>query len=222
MMPKIKIEPSWKKILKDEFDQDYFKNLSKFVRQEYLSQKIYPPPKQVFAAFDSCPFDNVNVVIVGQDPYHGAGQANGLCFAVNPKTTIPPSLRNIFKEIKNDLGIEPENAGDLTRWAKQGVLMINSVLTVRAGLPASHKGQGWESFTDAVIEKLNEEKKNIVYMLWGRYAQEKGATIDKNNNLVLTSAHPSPFSAKFFHGNHHFSKCNDYLKKHGKKAIYWR
>lgn len=221
-MTDVRIENSWKNALNHEFEQDYFQNLSKFVREEYLSTTVYPPPKDVFRAFDLCPFDKVQVVIVGQDPYHGKGQANGLSFAVDGSMRIPPSLQNIFKEIRQDLAIKPENSGDLTRWAQQGVLMLNAVLTVRAGSPASHKGQGWEEFTDAVIKKLNLGKKNIVYMLWGKYAQEKGATIDRDANLVLTSGHPSPYSAKLFHGNHHFSQCNEYLKSHGMEPIDWR
>ncbi|MBP9690749.1 uracil-DNA glycosylase [Candidatus Woesebacteria bacterium] len=222
MHTQVKIEPSWKKELHHEFEKEYFQSLSKFVRAEYLSTPVYPKPQSVFRAFDLCPFDNVEVVIVGQDPYHGKGQANGLSFAVDAEMRIPPSLQNIFKEIQQDLSIDPEQSGDLTRWACQGVLMLNAVLTVRAGSPASHKGRGWEEFTDAVITELNQSKKNIVYMLWGKYAQEKGLTIDRENNLVLTSGHPSPYSAKLFHGNHHFSKCNEYLKEHGKKPIDWK
>ncbi len=220
-MGDIRIEPTWKEALHEEFEQEYFQQLSSFVREEYLSKKVYPPPKNVFRAFDLCPFDKVKVVIVGQDPYHGKGQANGLSFAVDTSVAIPPSLKNIFKEIQSDLGIIPENSGDLSRWAKQGVLMLNAVLTVRAGSPASHKGHGWEEFTDAVISTLDEGKKHIVYMLWGKYAQEKGASIDRETNLVLTSGHPSPYSAHLFHGNHHFSQCNEYLKKYGKKPIDW-
>lgn len=221
-MSDVRIEPSWKEALAKEFVQDYFKDLSTFVRNEYLSHTIYPPPKQVFRAFDLCPFDQVKVVIVGQDPYHGARQANGLSFAVEQSISIPPSLKNIFKEIKSDIGVTPKASGDLSRWAKQGVLMLNAVLTVRAGSPASHKGRGWEEFTDAVIAKLNEEKETVVYMLWGKYAQEKGATIDREKNLVLNSGHPSPFSAHLFHGKHHFSQCNTYLEKHGQKPVDWR
>lgn len=221
-MGDVRIESSWKHALQEEFEQDYFRNLSSFVREEYLSKKVYPSPKNVFRAFDLCPFDRVKVVIVGQDPYHGKGQANGLSFAVDESVSIPPSLKNIFKEIQSDVGITPEYSGDLSRWAKQGVLMLNAVLTVRAGAPASHKGQGWEEFTDAVISTLDEEKKHIVYMLWGKYAQEKGASIDREKNLVLTSGHPSPYSAHLFHGNRHFSQCNEYLKVHGEKPIDWR
>lgn len=221
-MSKIIIEPSWKQALAQEFKRDYFENLSRFVRNEYVTTPVFPPPKQVFRAFDLCPFDKVRVVVVGQDPYHGNGQANGLSFAVDENIRIPPSLQNILKEIKADLGAEPHQSGDLSRWAKQGVLMLNAVLTVRAGDPASHKEKGWEQFTDAVIEKLNKEKKGVVYMLWGKYAQKKGAAIDVFNNLVLTSGHPSPYSAHLFHGNHHFSQCNEYLIKHGLDEIDWR
>jgi uracil-DNA glycosylase len=221
-MNNIKIESSWKQALSAEFQQGYFRDLTRFVRNEYLTTPVFPPPKQVFRAFDLCPFDNVRVVIVGQDPYHGNGQANGLSFAVDEHMRIPPSLQNIFKEIKADLDIDPIASGDLTRWAQQGVLMLNAVLTVRAASPASHKGKGWEQFTDAVINKFNKEKKNVVYMLWGKYAQEKGANIDVCNNLVLTSGHPSPYSAHLFHGNHHFSQCNEFLKKHGFDVIDWR
>ncbi len=221
-MAEVKIEQTWKQRLEPEFEKDYFHNLSTFVRSEYLSKKVYPPAKDVFRAFNLCPFDQVKVVIVGQDPYHGPKQANGLSFAVHEGLTIPPSLKNIFTEIKNDLGITPIQSGDLTRWAEQGVMMLNAVLTVLAGQPASHKGKGWETFTDAVINTLNKNKKNVVYMLWGKYAQVKGEVIDRENNLVLTSAHPSPYSVTNFYNNHHFSLCNAYLKKHGLEEIDWR
>lgn len=220
-MKQVGIEPSWKRALAYEFKQEYFHDLANFVRSEYLSHKVFPPPKRVFNAFEVCPFEQVRVVIVGQDPYHGNGQANGLSFAVDEGVRIPPSLQNIFKEIAHDLTIQPKQSGDLTRWAKQGVLMLNAVLTVRAHAPASHKGKGWEQFTDAVIDTLNKKKKHIVYMLWGRYAQDKGATIDTSQNLVLKSGHPSPYSAHLFHGNHHFSQCNTYLETHGFDAIDW-
>ncbi|MBP7875961.1 uracil-DNA glycosylase [Candidatus Woesebacteria bacterium] len=221
-MADVQIESSWKKALADEFEKDYFRELVAFVRQEYLSKTIYPPPADVFRAFALCPFDQVRVVIVGQDPYHGAGQANGLSFAVSEKTTIPPSLRNIFKEIENDLGVQPLQSGDLSRWATQGVLLLNAVLTVQANTPASHKEKGWEQFTDAVIRTLATQKTSLVYLLWGKYAQEKGAIIDREANLVLESAHPSPFSATKFHGNHHFSQCNTYLALQGLSGIDWR
>ena len=220
-MKDVNINESWKKALMPEFEKNYWKDLTSFVRDQYSSQAVYPPPKNIFRAFDLCPLDKVKVVIVGQDPYHGEGQANGLSFAVNDGITLPPSLKNIYKEIHNDLGISPNPSGDLSRWASQGVFMLNSVLTVAANTPASHKGKGWEQFTDAVIKTLSENRTHIVYLLWGRYAQEKGNMIDKNNNLVLASAHPSPFSATLFLGNKHFSRCNEYLKLHGLTPIDW-
>lgn len=221
-MNDVKIDPSWKATLTPEFSKPYWESLTSFVRDQYKTKKVYPPPKQVFRAFDICPFNKVKVVIIGQDPYHGLGQANGLCFAVNDGVRLPPSLQNIYKEICSDLGIIPMPTGDLSRWAEQGVLLLNSVLTVLANKPASHAGKGWEDFTDAVIASLNSERKNIVYMLWGKYAQNKGAVIDRENNLVLTSAHPSPYSAHMFFGNHHFSRCNEYLEKHGIQPIDWQ
>lgn len=221
-MNNVHIQDSWKTALKDEFEKKYWHKLTSQVRDEYVKQTVYPPPKDVFRAFNLCPFDKVNVVIVGQDPYHGRGQANGLSFAVHDNVSLPPSLQNIFKEIHNDLGITVKPSGDLSRWAKQGVLMLNSVLTVRAHQPASHKGIGWETFTDAVISSLNAGRKNIVYMLWGKYAQVKGEYINRQNNLVLASGHPSPYSAHLFFGNHHFKLCNEYLISHGKKPIDWK
>ena len=220
-MSTVRIEPAWKKVLETEFDKPYWKSLTNGVRDQYTTTTVYPPAKNVFRAFDLCPLDKVKVVIVGQDPYHGAGQANGLSFSVNDGITLPPSLKNIYKEIYGDLGITPNASGDLSRWASQGVLMLNSVLTVLANKPASHSGIGWEQFTDAVIESLNN-RSHIVYLLWGRYAQAKGEVINRDKNLVLTSAHPSPYSATKFFGNHHFSKCNQYLEKHGMTAIDWR
>jgi uracil-DNA glycosylase len=221
-MQTVNLEASWKKVLAPEFEKEYWKSLSEKVRGAYLEKKVYPAPRNVFAAFDLCPFDKVKVVILGQDPYHGAGQAIGLSFAVSEGVTPPPSLKNIYKEIKADLGVEPYASGDLSRWAGQGVLLLNSVLTVEAGQPASHKGQGWEEFTSAVITALNEHKKYVVYMLWGKYAQEKGSIVDFTENLILTSGHPSPYSAHLFHGQHHFSQCNEYLQKHGITPIDWR
>ncbi len=221
-MKDVKIDETWKAALKTEFLKPYWEELTEFVRRQYLSGKVYPPAKNIFRAFDLCPLNKVKVVIVGQDPYHGEKQANGLSFAVNDGITLPPSLKNIYKEIHNDLGITPLSSGDLSRWAKQGVLMLNSVLTVAAGNPASHKQKGWELFTDAVIKSLNENRKNIVYLLWGKYAQTKGEVINRENNLVLISAHPSPYSVQLFFGNHHFSQCNEYLKKYGAKEIDWR
>ena len=221
-MKDVQIEESWKRALISEFTKPYWEELADFVRIEYLQKTIFPPAKKVFNAFNVCPIDKVKVVIVGQDPYHGASQANGLSFAVNDGIALPPSLRNIYKEIKNDLGIAPLPSGDLSRWARQGVLLLNSVLTVCANTPASHSKRGWEQFTDAAIGALNKHKKGVVYLLWGKYAQTKGITINREANLVLTSGHPSPFSATLFHGNHHFSKCNEYLVKKGLSAIDWR
>ncbi len=221
-MKDVRIDKTWKAVLKTEFQKPYWKELTEFVRQQYLSGKVYPPAKNIFRAFDLCPLDKVKVVIVGQDPYHGEKQANGLSFAVNDGITLPPSLKNIYKEIQSDIGITPVPTGDLTRWAKQGVLMLNSVLTVAANMPASHKEKGWEKFTDAAIKSLNESREHIVYLLWGKYAQTKGEVINRKNNLVLTSGHPSPYSAQLFFGNHHFSRCNEYLKKNESKVIDWR
>lgn len=221
-MKDVRIDPTWKLNLQEQFTQPYWENLTTTVREAYTTQTVYPPAKQVFRAFDLCPFDQVKVVIVGQDPYHGARQANGLCFAVNEGIPLPPSLQNIFKEIKSDLGITPYPSGDLSRWAEQGVLMLNSVLTVLAGKPASHAGNGWEQFTDAAIQALNDKRQHIVYLLWGKYAQNKGAVINREHNLVLTSGHPSPYSASLFFGKHHFSQCNAYLEAHGTTPIDWR
>ena len=220
-MSDIRIDASWKNALEPQFESAYWQTLSQFVREEYKSKTVYPPGPNIFRAFDLCPFDQVKVVIVGQDPYHGLKQANGLSFSVNNGIPLPPSLQNIFKEIHNDLGITPQASGDLTRWAKQGVLMLNSVLTVLAGKPASHASHGWEQFTDGVIQALNDKRENIVYLLWGRYAQNKGLVINKEENLVLTSAHPSPYSVTQFYGHHHFSRCNEYLQTHGKTPIDW-
>lgn len=217
----VKIHPTWKKALEKEFNKPYWEPLTTFVRSQYTTTTIYPPAKNIFRAFDLCPFDLVKVVIVGQDPYHGVGQANGLSFAVNDNITLPPSLKNIYKEIHNDLGITPLDSGDLSRWASQGVLMLNSVLTVASGKPASHAGKGWEEFTDATIQALNANRKNIVYLLWGKYAQTKGAVIKRDQNLVLSSGHPSPYSATLFFGKHHFSTCNEYLIKNGLSPIDW-
>jgi len=221
-MKDVQIEGSWKNALAGEFVKPYWATLTDFVRAEYLSKTIYPPAKMVFHAFNACPIATIKVVIVGQDPYHGPSQANGLSFAVNEGIPLPPSLKNMYKEIRNDLKIEPRQSGDLSRWAKQGVLLLNSVLTVCADTPASHSKRGWEEFTDAAIAVLNTKRQNIVYMLWGKYAQTKGVVINRENNLVLTSGHPSPFSAHLFHGNHHFSRCNEYLEKHNLTPIDWR
>jgi uracil-DNA glycosylase len=218
----VKIDQSWKKALENEFSQQYWGKLATTIRDQYKTTTVYPPAPAIFRAFDLCPFDTVKVVIVGQDPYHGRGQANGLSFSVNDGISLPPSLQNIYQEIQNDMGVVPFPSGDLSRWAKQGVLMLNSVLTVLASKPASHAGVGWEIFTDAVIQTLNNHREHIVYMLWGKYAQAKGSVIDRNNNLVLTSAHPSPYSASRFFNNHHFSQCNTYLINHGENPIDWR
>lgn len=221
-MSQVVIHESWKKVLATEFSAEYWEELTSFVRKEYSAKKVYPPAKQIFRAYDLCPFDQVKVVIVGQDPYHGPNQANGLSFAVKEGIRIPPSLANIFKEIKNDLGETPLESGDLSRWAKQGVLLLNSVLTVVAKNPTSHKGMGWETFTDHTIKALNEHRTGIVYLLWGKYAQQKGQHVDREKNLVLESGHPSPFSAQLFHGKHHFSQTNAYLALQGVEGIDWR
>lgn len=218
----VKIAPSWKSRLTDEFDKSYFKTLIDFIKTEYGSQNVYPPGKEIFRAFDWCDFDEVKVVIIGQDPYHGAGQANGLCFSVHDGVRMPPSLVNIFKEIRDDLGKPMPTSGNLQRWAKQGVLLLNATLTVRASSPGSHQNKGWETFTDAVIRKISEEKEHIVFLLWGSYAQKKGEIIDRKKHFVLLSPHPSPFSAdRGFFGNKHFSKTNEYLKSQGLQEIDW-
>lgn len=219
----VKIEQSWKEHIGKEFEKPYFAKLTSFVREEYCgTTPIYPPAKLIFNAFDHCPFNDVKVVIIGQDPYHGAGQANGLCFSVNKGVQFPPSLLNIFKEVADDTGAPIPSDGDLTRWSDQGVLLLNATLTVRAASAGSHQNKGWEEFTDAAIRILAEERENIVFILWGSYAQKKGAFIDRNRHLVLTSPHPSPLSAYHgFFGNHHFSRANDYLKEHGKEPIVW-
>lgn len=218
----VRIEASWKRHLSDEFVKPYFLQLREFVRSAYLHDKVFPEPRNIFRAFDLCPFDKVKVVIIGQDPYHGVGQANGLSFAVGENVAIPPSLKNIFKEIKSDLGIEPIQNGDLSRWAKQGVLLLNATLTVQAGNPGSHQDKGWEEFTDAAIKVLSEHRTGLVFILWGNYAKKKGAHIDRHKHFVLESAHPSPFSATGFFGCRHFSRANKYLKGEGKGEIDWR
>ncbi|HLT73449.1 MAG TPA: uracil-DNA glycosylase [Ohtaekwangia sp.] len=218
----VKIAASWKARLADEFDKPYFQNLTQFVRNEYQSGVIYPPGKDIFRAFDCCSFEDIKVVIIGQDPYHGPGQANGLCFSVANGITMPPSLKNIFKEIAQDLGKPIPSTGDLGRWAEQGVLLLNATLTVRASQPGSHQNKGWEQFTDAVIKKVSDEKQHVVFLLWGAYAQKKGEIIDRSKHLVLMSAHPSPFSAdRGFFGCRHFSKANQYLKSKGLQEIDW-
>lgn len=218
----VKIEASWKRELSQEFEKDYFVSLTRFVRQEYAQATIYPPGSLIFNAFNLCPFDKVKVVIIGQDPYHGPGQAHGLCFSVNDGVAFPPSLVNIFKEIQSDMGIPTPSSGNLTRWAEQGVLLLNATLTVRAHQAGSHQRRGWEEFTDAAIRQLAEKREKLVFILWGAYAQKKGAFIDRSKHLVLSSAHPSPLSAyNGFFGNRHFSQTNDYLTAQGKSPIQW-
>lgn len=218
----VKIADSWKERLTEEFGKPYFTQLTEFVKQEYMTATVFPPGKEIFKAFDACDFENVKVVIIGQDPYHGVGQANGLCFSVRDGVRVPPSLVNIFKEIKQDLGKAIPSSGNLERWANQGVLLLNATLTVRSGSPGSHQNKGWESFTDAVIKKISDEKENVVFLLWGAYAQKKGEIINRSKHYVLMSAHPSPFSAdRGFFGNKHFSKANQYLKSKGLEEIDW-
>ena len=218
----VKIAEDWKARLAPEFEKDYFKNLTDFVRHEYKTTTVYPQGKNIFRAFDACPFDNLKVVIIGQDPYHGPGQANGLCFSVNDGVPFPPSLQNIFKEINSDLGQPIPQSGDLERWAKQGVLLLNSVLTVRAHQAASHQGKGWETFTDAVVHRIAQEKSGVVYLLWGAYAQKKAGFVDRWQNCVLETVHPSPLSAhRGFMGCQHFSRANEYLVSQGKEPIQW-
>lgn len=220
----VRIEKGWHDALADEFEKDYFRLLTDRVRQEYLAGPVavYPPAGKIFAAFDECPFEQVKVVIIGQDPYHGEGQANGLCFSVSPGVAMPPSLVNIFKEVSTDTGAPIPPDGDLSRWARQGVLMLNSTLTVRAHCPKSHAGWGWETFTDTAVRILATDRNHLVFMLWGSDAIRKGAFIDRSRHLVLTSPHPSPLSAyRGFFGNHHFSQANAYLAAHGKTPINW-
>jgi len=218
----VRIEQSWRKELESEWCSDYFVNLAEFIRQEYRTKQVFPPAGRIFAAFDACPFDKVKVVILGQDPYHDIGQANGLAFSVAPGVTIPRSLVNIFKEVQSDTGAPFPSDGDLTRWARQGVLLLNSSLTVVAHSPASHKDCGWAVFTDAVVRHLALHRQNLVFILWGSHAARKGEFIDRGRHLVLTSPHPSPLSAsRGFFGNHHFSRANDYLVSHGMTPIVW-
>lgn len=218
----IKIETSWKTVLQEEFEKEYFTELSKKVREAYLSKTVFPPPKLVFNAFEHCHFDEVQVVILGQDPYHGIKQAHGLCFSVPEGISPPPSLQNIYKEIQDDIGTPVPRSGNLEHWADQGVLLLNATLTVEMKRAGSHQGLGWEHFTDAVIQKISDEKEHVVFLLWGRYAQEKGRNINTEKHLVLNAAHPSPFSAhNGFFGCKHFSKTNAYLTAHGKKPIIW-
>ena len=218
----VRIEPTWKAILAPQFEAPYFEGLAEFVRKAYATTTVYPPASRIGAAFDACPFPEVKVVILGQDPYHGPGQANGLCFSVNPGVPAPPSLQNILREVYDDTGAQPPVNGDLTRWAAQGVLLLNTTLTVEAHRAASPQGHGWETFTDAVIRTLSEHGENLVFLLWGSHAINKSAMIDRSRHLVLTSPHPSPLSAyRGFFGNHHFSRANDYLVAHGKTPVQW-
>lgn len=218
----VNIEPSWKEVLQPEFDKPYFEKLTDFVRSEYRTKQIFPPAKLIFNAFDLCPFDKVKVVLLGQDPYHGVGQAHGLCFSVNEGIAHPPSLINIFKEIERDLGKPVPKSGDLTRWAQQGVMLLNATLTVVAHNAGSHQHKGWEEFTDSAIRTLAEKRENLVFLLWGSYAQKKAEFIDSTRHLVLKSVHPSPLSAhRGFFGNNHFSTANNYLKEHGLEEIEW-
>jgi len=223
----VKIEPGWKEALQDEFGKEYFHKLTDFVKDEYKAGAVYPPPQFIFRAFELTPFDTVKVVILGQDPYHGAGQANGLSFAVPPDVRLPPSLQNIFKELEADLGPAQQGptllkTGDLERWARQGVLLLNATLTVRASTPGSHQNKGWEQFTDAVIKAVSDQKEHVVFILWGNYARQKGSHIDRTKHCVIESPHPSPFSAHSgFFGSKPFSKTNDYLEKTGQEPIAW-
>ena len=218
----VRIAEDWKAILAEEFEKPYFAALTDFVRAEYAAGEVFPTGKNIFRAFDKCPFDNLKVVIIGQDPYHGVGQANGLCFSVNDGVAFPPSLQNIFKEVSSDTGAPMPTSGNLDRWAEQGVLLLNAVLTVRAHQAASHAGRGWEQFTDAVVRAIAERKSGVVYMLWGSYAQRKGAIANPSNNLILKSVHPSPLSSyRGFFGCRHFSQANHYLRSIGKSEIIW-
>ena len=218
----VKIDSSWKSRLANEFNAPYFEQLTNFVRDAYTHHQIFPPAKLIFNAFDLCPFDKVKVVIIGQDPYHGLGQAHGLSFSVNDDIPLPPSLKNIYQEIRSDLGIQPLSHGNLERWAKQGVLLLNATLTVQADLAGSHQKKGWETFTDSAIKAVANEKEHVVFLLWGNYAQQKAQYIDRTKHLVLTAVHPSPLSAhRGFFGCKHFSQANQYLKEHGLEPINW-
>lgn len=219
----VKIDQSWREVLQSEFDKPYFEQLVAFVKVEYKSYIVYPPAPLIFNAFDTCCFDDVKVVILGQDPYHGIGQAHGLCFSVNDGIALPPSLVNIYREISDDLHFSPHQNGNLIRWARQGVLLLNATLTVRANNAGSHQNRGWETFTDAVIKHISDKKEGVVFLLWGNYAKQKGRVIDRSKHCVLESGHPSPMSANkgYWFGNKHFSKANEYLVEHGKTPIDW-
>ena len=219
----VKIEPSWKEVLREEFNQEYFETLIEFVKHEYAEGICYPPGNKIFAAFDRTPFEQVKVVIIGQDPYHSAGQANGLCFSVADGVKHPPSLINIFKEISNDLNKPYPKSGNLERWADQGVLLLNTVLTVQESKAGSHQKKGWEKFTDAVIRKISDERKNVVFLLWGGFAKGKAKLIDHKRHFILETGHPSPLSANrgYWFGNQHFSRTNRYLQEHGMEPVQW-
>ncbi len=218
----VRIEAGWKEKLSGEFEKEYFRTLTEFVREEYRTRQVFPPGNKIFNAFDLCPFDSVRVVIIGQDPYHNYGQAHGLCFSVTDGTEFPPSLVNIFKELNRDLGVPVPESGNLERWAAQGVLLLNAILTVRAHQALSHQNRGWERFTDAAISALNRDRENLVFLLWGAYAQNKGASIDESKHLVLRTVHPSPLSAsRGFFGCSHFSRCNQWLVARGMEPIEW-
>lgn len=218
----VQIEKSWQRVLAPEFRKPYFKELTAYVKNDYASTTVYPPPKEIFSAFNACPFDRVKVVILGQDPYHGAHQAHGLAFSVRPDVAVPPSLQNIFKEIHADVGVPIPKNGDLSGWATQGVLLLNATLTVRKGQPGSHQNKGWEEFTSATVKALSDNREHLVFLLWGSYAKQKGEIIDRTKHLVLTAPHPSPFSVdRGFFGCKHFSTTNAYLIKHGIEPIVW-
>ena len=218
----VRVEEGWRKALADQWEAPYFGELARFVHDEYRNGTVYPPASQVFAAFDACPFEDVRVVILGQDPYHGPGQANGLCFSVNPGVRMPPSLVNIFREVSDDTGAPFPADGNLDRWARQGVLLLNATLTVREHLAGSHQRRGWETFTDAAIKALSDRREHIIFLLWGSYAISKRGLVDETRHLVLTSPHPSPLSAhRGFFGNHHFSRANRYLSLHGLQPVKW-
>lgn len=220
---KVKIEESWQKLLQPEFEKPYFKELTKFVTTEYVNNTCYPKEEQIFEAFNLCSFNDLKVVIIGQDPYHGVGQANGLCFSVNDGIAHPPSLKNIFKEIETDLDIPYPERGNLERWAKQGVLLLNATLTVKAHEAGSHQKKGWEQFTDAVISLISEQKENVVFLLWGGFAKQKGKRINPEKHCILTNGHPSPLSANrgYWFGNNHFSSANNYLKNNRFTEVKW-
>lgn len=219
----VNIESSWQTRLASEFEKPYFEELVTFVKHEYQHHQVYPSGKDMFRAFELCPFDNVKVVILGQDPYHGVGQAHGLSFSVPDNVSLPPSLRNIYKEIQDDIGVHPLSTGNLERWARQGVFLLNATLTVRSGEAGSHQRRGWETFTDAVIQLISQQRQHVVFLLWGAYAQRKTALIDVNKHCVLSAVHPSPLSVfRGFFGCKHFSQANNYLQKHGEKPIDWK